>query len=69
MKVTITGASPDPQGLRLGLRIEHERAGWVKFDTTVLVCDRLSVFERASLLSALDHAAGTRVEDLDLPLF
>lgn len=69
MKVTITGAAPDPQGLRLALRVEHEKAGWIRFEITTLIVDRLSIFERQSLVSALDHAAGTRVEDLDAPLF
>lgn len=69
MKVTITGAAPDPQGLRLALRIEHEKAGWIKFDQTVLICDRLSYVDRASLLSALDHAAGRWELQQEEPLF
>lgn len=69
MKVAITQVAPHPQGLRLGLRVEHEKAGWIRFETTVLLVDQLSIFERQSLLSALDGASGRLVEDLDIPLF
>lgn len=69
MKVTITDVVPDPHGLRMGLRIEHEKAGWVRFGVTLLVVDRLTFFERQALLSALDHAAGNWEVGEDIPLF
>lgn len=69
MKVTVTGVSPHRDGLRLGLTVEHERAGWVRFTTSVLVVDRLSIWERESLMSALDHAIGQVDAGQDRPLF
>lgn len=61
MKVTITGAAPTAQGLRLGLRIEHEKAGWIRFSATTLVVHSLTFGERCALMKALTRAA----EDLD----
>lgn len=57
MKVTITSAAPIRGGLRLALRIEHEKAGWIRFNTAVLLVSDLSLIEREYLTAALDHAA------------
>lgn len=71
MKVIISQAAPHPQGLRLGLRIEHEKAGWVRFSATVLVVEELSTEDRAALTFALDRARYRSHEDLsqETPLF
>lgn len=56
MKITITDSHPTPSGLRLGLRVEHEKAGWIRFATTVLVVDRLSFESRQAVVQALNEA-------------
>ncbi|HKN46200.1 MAG TPA: hypothetical protein VJW23_19995 [Propionibacteriaceae bacterium] len=68
MKVTITSAAPSTQGLRLGLRIEHEKAGWIRFATTVLVVKDLTYGERAYLTEALNRFE-QELDDVDEPLF
>lgn len=42
MKVTITSAVPTERGLRLALRVEHERAGWIRFCASVLLYDDIT---------------------------
>lgn len=56
MKVTITQIAPHPQGLSLGLRIEHEKAGWIRFGATVLLVNDISLQERKTLYEALNRA-------------
>jgi len=68
MKVTISQVAPSPQGLRLGLRIEHEKAGWIRFGTTVLLLEDLTYAERGYVTDWLNGRA-VEVEDLDQPLF
>lgn len=69
MKVRITGASPHPQGLMLGLTIEGEKRSWIRFATTVLVVQELTLQERECLYDALNHGRTMADEWLDLPLF
>jgi len=70
MKVTITGAVPIRGGLRLALRVEHEKAGWIRFNSVVLLVSDLSLMEREYLTAALDHAASEEsyAEQVPLPL-
>lgn len=70
MKVTITSTAPSQGGVRLGLRIEHEKAGWIRFCSTVLLINDLKMHEREWLVAALNHGADPDrfVEDLELPL-
>lgn len=68
MKVTITSAAPSTQGLRLGLRLEHEKAGWIRFATTVLVVKDLTYAERAYLTEQL-NAFSYELDEEDEPLF
>lgn len=67
LKVTVSGVAPSPQGLRLGLTIEHEQAHWMRFATTVLVLDTLTYAERQFLLEFLEDYPRDR--ELDEPLF
>lgn len=70
MKITVTSVCPTPQGVRFGLRVEHEKAGWVRFATTVLLVDALTNDDRRALTKALDSAAFRWNEDLvSEPLF
>lgn len=69
MKVTISQVAPTKSGLRLGLRIEHEKAGWVRFATTVLLLDRLTYSERAMLLAWLENTRSAENWEDDDPLF
>lgn len=67
MKVTITSTTPSNQGLHLGLRIEHEKAGWVRFATTVLVASSLNYRERQMILDWLEDAREPLESELDTP--
>lgn len=67
MKVTITSTTPSKQGLHLGLRIEHEKAGWVRFATTVLVAGSLNYRERQMILDWLEDARTPLETELDTP--
>jgi hypothetical protein len=71
MKITITSVSPHRQGVYLGCTISHEKAGWIRFATTVLVLEDLTSAERSIFTHALDRAAYRTREDLDdaEPLF
>lgn len=70
MKVTVTQMSPTPSGLRLGLRVEHEKAGWIRFAATALVISDLSREERAVLLKALNHVVDEVLDsEIDQVLF
>lgn len=62
MKVTLTQIAPHPQGLALGLRIEHEKAGWIRFATTVLLVEELPQEERKTLFEALNRAVDTYLD-------
>lgn len=64
-KVTITGAVPHPDGLRLALRVENEKAGWLRFAAAVLVVQSLDVPSRAALTKALDTYWSGVDEDLE----
>lgn len=70
MKVTISQIAPHPQGLVLGVRIEHEKAGWVRFSTTVLVSSELTRMERVWLLDMLNGARDDVLDyvDEELPI-
>ena len=68
MKVTVTQIAPHPQGLRLGLRIEHEKAGWVRFGATVLLVNTISVEERRSLYEALNRLVDEYLDTEQLEL-
>lgn len=70
LKITVDQASPSPSGLRLGLRVEHTKAGWVRFATTFVVYDELTNEMRQALTRFLNAAAEGRDESLDdhLPL-
>jgi hypothetical protein len=69
MKITVSQVAPHPQGLVCGLRIEHERAGWVRFATTVLVTAQLDEESRATLTAALNRADDTDSRYEDVALF
>jgi hypothetical protein len=69
MKITVSQIAPSRKGLRLGLRIEHEKAGWVRFATTVLLLDSLTYAERQMLLSWLEDSPRQDDWDEDIPLF
>jgi hypothetical protein len=69
MKITVSQVAPSPLGLRLGLRVEHEKAGWVRFDTTVLVLDRLTYAERAFLTNWLNDSRRDEEWEEDCPMF
>jgi hypothetical protein len=68
MKITVVGISPHPKGLLCGLRVEHERAGWIRFATTVLVVDEMDKESRQAIVALLNRAAesDSRWEDVDL---
>ena len=70
MKVTVSTATPSPSGLRLGLRVEHEKAGWVRFATSVLLYDDLDAESIQAITYWLNHRCDAEREDLDeaLPL-
>lgn len=55
MKVTVSTATPSPSGLRLGLRVEHEKAGWVRFCTTVVLYDDLDAESVQAITHWLNH--------------
>jgi hypothetical protein len=70
MKVTVTQIAPHPQGLRLGLRIEHEKAAWIRFATTVLLVEELTTEERGTLYHAMNKAIDDFLDsEPTLPLF
>lgn len=69
MKITVTGTAPHPQGLMVGLRVEVQRAGWIRFATTVLIVEDLSNDDRRAITEALNKSADRVREDLDTPLF
>jgi len=54
MKITVTSILPHPSGLVLGLRVEHEKAGWIRFATTVLLIDAVNDDACATLTDALN---------------
>jgi hypothetical protein len=56
VKITLSQIAPHPQGLLLGLRVEHEKAGWIRFCTTVLLVNELPLSERKTLYEALNKA-------------
>lgn len=69
MKVTISQAAPTPSGLVLGLRVELQNAGWIRFATTVLVVDDLDLASRQALTAALNNflaPSDLLAEDLEL---
>ena len=68
MKVTVDKATPSPSGLRLGLRIEHEKAGWIRFATTVVLYDQLDGESVQAITRWLNQQADRSREDLDVPL-
>lgn len=49
IKVTVNEAIPTPEGVLLGLTVEHARAGWVRFTTTMLFTHELSPEEWGEL--------------------
>lgn len=67
MKITVSQIAPSREGLRLGLRIEHEKAHWVRFGVTVLALDRLTYAERQLLLSWLEDARTAEDWESDTP--
>ena len=69
IKVEVQTATPTPQGLRLGVRIEHEQAGWIRFNSTILLYETLGNLDRLRVIRYLESAAVGRDEDLDVPLF
>jgi hypothetical protein len=69
MKVTLTSTSPHPQGLCLGLVVEGPKRSWIRFSTTVLLVNDLSLEERewlTRLLDRLDEPAREEDEPLEL---
>lgn len=70
MKVAVTKVTPHREGLYLGLVIKHEKAGWVRFATTVLVVDDLSPLERRMILHALSKSRDQVLDtEVEVPLF
>jgi len=69
MKITVTQVAPSKRGLLLGLKLEDEKHGWVRFAMTVLVAEDLKYHERQLLLSWLEDAAESPYRELDVPLF
>lgn len=63
-KITVSQASPTPSGLRLGMRIEHEKAGWVRFSTCVILDDDLSEQELANIQRWVMRARSKKFDDL-----
>lgn len=68
LKVTVSHIAPTSQGLVLGLQVEHKKAGWMRFCTTVLAVNDLTYGERQMLMQWLEDA-DPRMEELDNPLF
>lgn len=66
-KITVSQIAPSREGLRLGLIVEHEKAGWIRFAVTTLAPNQLSWSERQLLLSFLEDSPQEEVADE--PLF
>lgn len=71
LKITVDQAAPSPSGLVLGCRVEHDKAGWIRFGVAMLVVDNLSSDCRAALVEALNgaHMRVLDTEPEDEPLF
>lgn len=68
IKVTVSQVVPTPSGLRMGLRVEHTQAKWVRFCTTVILYTDLTYAERQTICAYLAGDFGPD-EVLDAPLF
>lgn len=69
MKITVTDILPSTKGLVLGLRVEHEKAGWIRFATTVLLVESLDVETRRWLVRSLDRCLESDSRWVDESLF
>lgn len=69
MKITITQAIPSPSGLRLALRVEHEKAGWIRFSTAVLLVEKLDLESRQYITQCLNTYMDEFLDAGQLELF
>lgn len=69
IKVTVSQVAPSPEGLLLGVVVEHTKAKWMRFSTCVLAPKHLTYAERQYLLAFLEGYADMRDEEYDEPLF
>lgn len=56
VKITVQSVAPSDQGILLGLRIEHEKAGWIRFGCSLIVMEDLTAAERAMFVDRLNKA-------------
>lgn len=71
IRITVQSLAPSDDGVLLGLRLEHEQAGWIRFGVSLLILEDLTDAERAFLVDRLNKAhmrvLDTTVEDEALP--
>ena len=68
MKVTVTGIAVTEQGLRLGLTIQHEKAGWIRFAGSMVLYETLSAADMRSLVQWWHQSQDQAGEERDEPL-
>lgn len=69
IKVTVSQIAPSPEGLLLGVVVEHTKAKWMRFTTCVLAPRILTYAERQYLLAFLEGYTDTPELVEDEPLF
>lgn len=68
MKVTVDSAAPSERGLRLGLKIQHEKAGWIRFAGTVVLYEQLTLEDMQAIVQWWHQGQEREERDLDTPL-